>query len=165
MNEGNDLTGMAALVTGASRGIGRQIAITLAQHGADIAVNYLRNEKQASEVVTEIRGLGSQCIKIPADVSNSGDVSRMMDTVRNKLGAVHILINNAGIARPQPIEKISEEDWDDIIDINLKSAFLVTQAVLPEMRKKGWGRIVNISSVAAKSVVLSALIMRRQRQV
>ena len=93
---------------------------------------------------------GSRCITICADVSKSSDVANMMNIIKKKFGMVHILINNAGIARPQPLQEISEEDWDEIIAINLKSAFLVTQAVLPEMRRKGWGRIVNMSSVAAQ---------------
>ncbi len=145
-----DLTGKVALVTGGSRGIGRQIALSLARQGADIAVNYLRSENEANKVLSEVEDCGSRCIIIRADVSKSSDVARMKNIIMNKLGVVQILINNAGIARPQSIQDISEKDWDEIIETNLKSAFLVTQAVLPEMRTKGWGRIVNMSSVAAQ---------------
>ncbi|UCB46188.1 MAG: 3-oxoacyl-ACP reductase FabG [Spirochaetota bacterium] len=150
MRRNVELTGKVALVTGGSRGIGRQIALTLASQGADIAVNYLRSENDANSVLSEVEECGSRCITVRADVSKSGDVKHMKDIIINKLGVVQILINNAGIARPQPIHEISESDWDELIETNLKSAFLVTQAVLPEMRKKGWGRIVNISSVAAQ---------------
>ena len=150
MRRNVELAGKVALVTGGSRGIGRQIALTLARQGADIAVNYLRSENDANSVLSEVEECGSRCITVRADVSKSVDVEHMKDIIINKLGVVQILINNAGIARPQPIHEISESDWDELIETNLKSAFLVTQAVLPEMRKKGWGRIVNISSVAAQ---------------
>ena len=150
MRNDRDLTGKVALVTGGSRGIGRQIALALARQGTDIAVNYLRSENEANKVLSEVEDCGSRCITIRADVSKSSDVARMKNIIMNKLGVVQILINNAGIARPQSIQEISEKDWDEIIETNLKSAFLVTQAVLPEMRRKGWGRIVNMSSVAAQ---------------
>jgi 3-oxoacyl-[acyl-carrier protein] reductase len=150
MRNHRDLRGKIALITGGSRGIGRQIALALARQSADIVVNYLRSEDEAKKVLSEVEDCGSRCITIRADVSKSGEVARMKDTIRNELGVVQILINNAGIARPQSIQEISEKDWDEIIETNLKSAFLVTQAVLPDMRKKGWGRIVNMSSVAAQ---------------
>jgi 3-oxoacyl-[acyl-carrier protein] reductase len=150
MSKHRDLRGKIALITGGSRGIGRQIALTLARQGADIAVNYFRSEDEANKVLSEVEDCGSRCITIRADVSKSSEVARMEDTIRNKLGVVQILINNAGIARPQSIQEIREKDWDEIIETNLKSAFLVTQAMLPDMRKKGWGRIVNMSSVAAQ---------------
>lgn len=150
MHDDRDLQGKVALITGGSRGIGRQVALALALQGADIAVNYLRSEKDASEVFSEVEKCGSRCIMIRADVSISSEVTRMRDTVMDELGVVQILINNAGIARPQPLHEIHEKDWDELIDTNLKSAFLVTQALLPEMRAKGWGRIVNMSSVAAQ---------------
>jgi 3-oxoacyl-[acyl-carrier protein] reductase len=150
MHKDRELEGKVALVTGGSRGIGRQIALALARQGVDIAVNYHRSENEANIVLSEVEECGSRCITIRADVSKGSDVAYMRDIIINKLGVVQILINNAGIARPQPIEQISEKDWDEIIETNLKSAFLVTQAVLPEMRTKGWGRIVNMSSVAAQ---------------
>jgi 3-oxoacyl-[acyl-carrier protein] reductase len=150
MRNDRDLKGKVALITGGSRGIGRQIAIALARHGAGIAVNYLQSESEANKVLSEVEDCGSRCIIIRADVSKSSDVARMKNITMSKLGVVQILINNAGIARPQSIQEISEKDWDEIIETNLKSAFLVTQAVLPEMRGQGWGRIVNVSSVAAQ---------------
>jgi len=142
----DDLTGKIALVTGASRGIGRAIALALAEAGADVVVNYLSRSREAQEVESQIIQAGRQCIAIQADVSVNRDVDRLVAAA----GPVDILINNAGIARPQPIEEITERDWDALIDVNLKSCFLVTQAVLPGMRARQWGRIVNVSSVAAQ---------------
>ncbi len=143
------LTGRVALVTGSSRGIGRSIAVALADAGADIAVNFLTRAADAQSVEEEIRRLGRRSIAIQADVSSAQQVEALVRTVEQQLGPVDILINNAGIARPQPIDAVTENDWDEIIDANLKSCFLVTQAVLPGMRRRGWGRIVNLSSVAA----------------
>ncbi|HWG17531.1 MAG TPA: 3-oxoacyl-ACP reductase family protein [Acidobacteriaceae bacterium] len=143
------LTGRVALVTGSSRGIGRSIALALASSGADVAINYLRRTEEAKAVEEEIRRLGRRSIAIQADVSSAPEVTRLIQTIEAQLGPIDVLINNAGIARPQPIDAIAESDWDEILDANLKSCFLVTQAVLPAMRSRGWGRIVNLSSVAA----------------
>ena len=145
-----DLRGKVALVTGGSRGIGRQISLALAGKGADVALNFLNSEREAGEAAREIEGLGSRCVAVRADVSRSGAVLEMVKTVTAALGPVQILVNNAGAIRPQAVQDISEADWDDMIRINLTSAFLVTQAVLPDMRAQRWGRIVNISSVAAQ---------------
>ena len=142
----DDLTGRVALVTGGNRGIGRAVALALAEAGADVVVNYLARSREAQEVESLITQLGKRCVAIQADVSLSADVDRLVAAA----GPIDILVNNAGIARPQPIEEITERDWDDLIDVNLKSVFLVTQAVLPGMRARQWGRIVNLSSVAAQ---------------
>ena len=142
----DDLTGRVALVTGASRGIGRAIALALAEAGADVVVNYLSRSREAQEVESQIRHAGRRCVSIQADVSIRGDVDRLVAAA----GPIDILINNAGISRPQAIEDITERDWDDLIAVNLKSVFLMTQAVLPGMRARQWGRIVNLSSVAAQ---------------
>jgi len=146
----NLLNGKTALVTGSSRGIGRAIAIALAQAGADVVVNYVRREADAEAVAKEIAAFDRRCISIQADVSVAGDVERLVRTAEERVGPIDILVNNAGIARVQPVEEITERDWDDLIDGNLKSCFLVTQAVLPGMRARQWGRIVNLSSVAAQ---------------
>ncbi|MGQ9616250.1 MAG: 3-oxoacyl-ACP reductase family protein [Spirochaetota bacterium] len=151
MHDKEILKGKVALVTGGSRGIGKQIAIAMARAGADIALNYLKSENEAREVIGELKVSGSRCIMVRADVSKFNEVLSMVDVIRRELGVVQILVNNAGIARPQPVSEIEETDWDEVINTNLKSAFLVTQAVLPEMRKNGWGRIINISSVAAQT--------------
>jgi 3-oxoacyl-[acyl-carrier protein] reductase len=138
-----------ALVTGGGRGIGRAIAMALAGAGASVAVNYLSRAGEAEEVAAEIRRLGGQGIAIQADVRRSEDVQRLIETTNSELGPLAILVNNAGITRPQPLGEITERDWDEIISANLKSAFLVTQAALETMRVQRWGRIINISSVAA----------------
>src|SRR5215467_13810665 len=139
-----------ALVTGGSRGIGAAAALALAQAGANVAVNYRCRNEEAEKVCSAIRASGRHAISVPADVSKSAAVAEMIARVQTELGPVGILVNNAGIARPQPLDQIREADWDELLDVNLKSAFLVTQAVLPEMRRSRWGRIINLSSVAAQ---------------
>jgi 3-oxoacyl-[acyl-carrier protein] reductase len=146
----NDLTGRVALVTGSSRGIGRAIAIALAKAGADVAVNFLRRSAEADAVVMHIRGLGRRSDSFQADISIASEVATLLRKTKDQLGAVDVLVNNAGIAKPQRVEDISENDWDQIISANLKSSFLVTQAAIPGMRERQWGRIINISSVAAQ---------------
>jgi 3-oxoacyl-[acyl-carrier protein] reductase len=146
----DDLNGRVALVTGGSRGIGRAIAWALAEAGADVAVNYLSHSREAQEVESQINQSGKRCVAIQADVSIRSEVDRLVAAAEDRLGPIDILVNNAGISRPQAIEDITERDWDDLIAANLKSCFLVTQAVLPGMRARQWGRIVNLSSVAAQ---------------
>ncbi len=146
----NEPAGRVALVTGASRGIGRAIALALARAGADVAVNYRTNDDLAREVRRYIEGYGGRCVTVKADVSLADEVAMMVRNTQEKLGDITILVNNAGIARLRPAEDISESDWDELLAVNLKSAFLVTRAVLPRMRSIGWGRIINISSVAAQ---------------
>jgi 3-oxoacyl-[acyl-carrier protein] reductase len=146
----DDLKGRVALVTGSSRGIGRAAALALAEAGADIAINYLTRLAEAAAVEAQIRGMNRRCVSIQADVSLAKDVARLVSESEARLGPVETLVNNAGIARPQPIEEITERDWDEVVAANLKSCFLVTQAVLPGMRARKWGRIVNLSSVAAQ---------------
>ncbi len=145
------LTDKIALVTGASRGIGRAIAIGLAEAGADVAVNYRSHEEDAWYTCNRIETLGRRAVAVQADVSVAGDVARLIATVETVLGPVSILVNNAGVTRPQPLQEITEADWDEIVAVNLKSVFLVTQAVLPRMRASKWGRIINLSSVAAQT--------------
>lgn len=144
------LDGKVALVTGASRGIGRAIAVALAKAGAHIAVNFLEDEADTRKVCAEVEKTGRKARASKADVSVASDVSAMVDSVQKELGEISVLVNNAAISRPQLLEEITERDWDEILAINLKSMFLVTQAVLPSMRKRRWGRIVNLSSVAAQ---------------
>lgn len=147
----DNLTGKVALVTGASRGIGRAIAVALARVGVDVAVNYQTQVAQAEEVCTQIRQCGRRTIAVQADVSQADAVNRLVETVERELGPIEILVNNAGIARRIPIDQITEADWDLMIDTNLKSVFLVTQRVLPVMRANRWGRIINLGSIAAQS--------------
>jgi 3-oxoacyl-[acyl-carrier protein] reductase len=145
------LTGQTALVTGASRGIGRAIAIALAREGADVAVNYRSRQTDAHDVCTEIQRLGRRATMFSADVSIRAEVEALLAHVEQQLGMVSILVNNAGISRRRPLDQVSEQDWDEVVNANLKSAFLVTQAVLPRMRERQWGRIINVSSVAAQN--------------
>lgn len=146
-----DLKNRVALVTGASRGIGAGIATVLARAGANVAVNYLDRMDAASTVCSEITAIGRKAIPIQADVSVNADVKRMVAEVEQSLGGIDILVNNAAIAKPRQLEDISESEWDEILTVNLKSVFLVTQAVIGGMRKRKWGRIINVSSVAAQT--------------
>jgi 3-oxoacyl-[acyl-carrier protein] reductase len=144
------MTGRIALVTGASRGIGRAIAVALARAGCDVAINYRSREEAAREAAEEVAATGRRCALVRADVSQAAEVAAMVREVEARLGSVDVLVNNAGIARPQKTEDVTESDWDELLAVNLKSCFLVTQAVLPGMRARRWGRIVNLSSVAAQ---------------
>jgi len=145
-----DLNGHVALVTGASRGIGAAIAVWLAEAGVAVAVNYRDRADAADAVVATIQSRGGRAIATAADVSQAAAVARMVDHTASALGPIDILVNNAGMAIVRSIDDLTEGDFDATIAVNLKSAFLCTQAVLPAMRAKKWGRIVNISSGAAR---------------
>ena len=147
----DDLTGKVALVTGASRGIGAAAAIALAKAGCEVAVNYKARGDDAEAVCEQIRAAGRRAFAVCADVSRTKEAQKMAALAASELGPISILVNNAGIARPQKIEDISEDDWNEIIGVNLKSTFMVTQAVLPGMRSQKWGRIINLSSIAAQT--------------
>lgn len=144
------LNNRVALVTGGSRGIGRAIAISLADAGAGVAVNYREKETEARNVVEAIRGAGGRAMAVGADVSRSADVAQMMSAVQRELGPIDVLVNNAGVGLVRGVDDLTEEDFDLTIAVNLKSVFLCTQAVVPGMRARRWGRIVNISSGAAR---------------
>lgn len=146
----SDLSGRIALVTGGSRGIGAAIARMLAEAGAAVAVNYRTKATEADSVVATIKGMGGRAVAVAADVSDGAAVKAMVDQATAALGAIDILINNAGMAIVRGVDDLTEEDFDRTIAVNLKSAFLCTQAVLPAMRARKWGRIVNISSGAAR---------------
>jgi 3-oxoacyl-[acyl-carrier protein] reductase len=145
-----DLTSRVALVTGGSRGIGRAIALALADAGANVAVNYRERADNARAVAEAIRAAGGRAIAVGADVSDSAAVTHMMNRITTELGPVDVLVNNAGIALIRTVDELTEADFDRTITLNLKSAFLCTQAVLPHLRAQRWGRIVNISSGAAR---------------
>ncbi len=148
MNTPNqNLQGKIALVTGASRGIGRAIAISLAEAGADVAVNYAGSEKAADEVVAIIEGLGRRAFKVQADVSSSAQVEEMVKTVLSRFERLDILVNNAGITRDNLIMRMKEEEFDQVINTNLKGVFNCIKAVTRPMMKQRSGRIINISSV------------------
>jgi 3-oxoacyl-[acyl-carrier protein] reductase len=145
-----NLKGHIALVTGASRGIGAAIALALAGAGAAVAVNYRERAGGADAVVAKINAMGGRATAVAADVSKSADVAAMVDRVTKALGPIDILVNNAGMAIVRSVDDLTEAEFDLTISVNLKSAFLCTQAVLPAMRARQWGRIVNISSGAAR---------------
>jgi 3-oxoacyl-[acyl-carrier protein] reductase len=144
------LKNRVALVTGGSRGIGRAVAISLADAGAAVAVNYRERAAQAQNVVEAIKGAGGRAMAVAADVSKAAEVAAMMSAVERELGPVDVLINNAGIGLVRSVDDLTEQDFDLTIAVNLKSAFLCTRAVVPGMRARKWGRVVNISSGAAR---------------
>jgi 3-oxoacyl-[acyl-carrier protein] reductase len=150
MTNTNSLAGRVALVTGASRGLGKAIAIALAQAGADVAVNYHVQGDAAESVAQAIRALGRKAIAVQADVSRSADVDRLVSTTEAQLGQVGVLVNNAGIAKILPADQVTEEIWNEFLRVNLTSVFLVSQRVIPAMRTARWGRLIHISSIAAQ---------------
>ncbi len=143
--------GRTALITGAAKRLGRACALALAAAGADVAVNYRTQEQGAKETCAQVERLGRRALSVKADVSTASEVARMVQTVGRELGPVDILVNNAGIARRQSWDQVSDTDWDEMIMTNLKSVFLVTQAILPGMKARSWGRIINLSSGAART--------------
>ncbi|MCA1030038.1 3-oxoacyl-[acyl-carrier-protein] reductase [Bacillus timonensis] len=145
------VNGKTALVTGASRGIGREIALELARQGANVAVNYSGSEAKANAVVDEIKALGREAIAIQADVSNSESVTNMVKEVITTFGSLDILVNNAGITRDNLLMRMKEDEWDDVININLKGVFNCTKAVTRQMMKQRNGRIINIASIVGVS--------------
>lgn len=142
-----ELEGKVALVTGASRGIGKAIALELAKQGAKVAVNYAGNEQKANEVVQAIKELGQEAIALQADVSNSESVQQMVKFVIEHFGSLDILVNNAGITKDNLIMRMKEEEWDSVIDTNLKGVFLTTKAVTRQMMKQRSGKIINVASI------------------
>ncbi|MCW4642738.1 3-oxoacyl-[acyl-carrier-protein] reductase [Bacillus safensis] len=141
------LTNKTAVITGASRGIGRSIAIDLAKSGANVVVNYSGNEAKANEVVDEIKALGQQAFAVKADVSNAEEVQAMMKQAIDTFGSIDILVNNAGITKDNLLMRMKENEWDDVININLKGVFNCTKAVTRQMMKQRSGRIINLASV------------------
>jgi 3-oxoacyl-[acyl-carrier protein] reductase len=144
------LRGRVALVTGGSRGIGAAIVRRLADAGVSVAVNYRERADDANALVKTIGENGVRAVAVAADVSQADAVARLMQRVTSELGPIGILVNNAGIAITRGVDDLAEADFDQTIAVNLKSVFLCTQAVLPTMRSQKWGRIVNISSGAAR---------------
>ena len=140
-----------ALVTGGSRGIGRAVCMEMAQRGHRVAVNYARRSDAASEVVETIRSAGGEAVAIGADVSDADAVSRLFDDVKQSLGAVEVLVNNAGITRDGLLARMSPEQFDEVVAVNLRSAFLCTRAALRGMLRARWGRVICMSSVAGVS--------------
>ncbi|HLQ73917.1 MAG TPA: 3-oxoacyl-[acyl-carrier-protein] reductase [Bacillota bacterium] len=145
------LKGKNVLVTGASRGIGRAIAITLAKQGANVAINFAGNTEKAQSVVKELKELGVESFKIQANVANEDEVKTMVKDVVKTFGSIDILVNNAGITRDNLLMRMKEKDFDDVIDINLKGVFLCTKAVTRPMMKQRSGKIINVASIVGVS--------------
>lgn len=141
------LDGKTAVVTGASRGIGRAIALELAKEGANIVVNYSGSKEKADEVVEEILKIGKKAIAVQANVADTESVQNLMKTALDEFGSIDILVNNAGITRDNLLMRMKEEEWDEVIQTNLKGVFLCTKAVTRQMMKQRSGRIINIASV------------------
>lgn len=141
------LKGKVALVTGGSRGIGEAIALELAKNGADIAINYRSNNEKAEKVLEGIKGFGVKAIAIKADISKEEDVKYLIKNVENQLGKIDILVNNAGITKDNLVMRMKEEDWQQVMDVNLKGTFLCTKSVSRPMMKARYGKIINITSV------------------
>ena len=142
-----DLKGKVAVVTGASRGIGKAVALKLASLGADIAINYAGNEQAALETKSEVEALGVKVICEKVDVSDFDQVKEFMDSVTNEFGSIDILVNNAGITKDTLLMKMKEDDWDRVIDVNLKGVFNCTKSVTRQMMKQRSGRIINMTSI------------------
>jgi 3-oxoacyl-[acyl-carrier protein] reductase len=140
-----------ALVTGASRGIGKAIALALGEAGCYVVVNYQREQAAAEQVAASIREIGPASMAVQADVSLPSDAERLVGQAEATFGEVNILVNNAGIAESESISDLTLENWEHTLRVNLTSAFVLTQRVLPPMRARRWGRIINLSSVAAQT--------------
>ena len=140
-----------ALVTGGGRGIGKAIALALAEEGCDVAVNYVSRKADAEQTAEAIEALGRRVLVVHGDVSKGADVKAFVAAVEKQLGPVDVLVNNAGRAAFESIEQMTEASWNDTLQLNLTSVFLTTQAVLPGMRARKWGRIINLTSVAAQA--------------
>jgi 3-oxoacyl-[acyl-carrier protein] reductase len=150
MLDTTNLRGRRALVTGGGRGIGRAISLALGAAGADVAVNFRDDAHSAEQAAASLRKLGVKALTVRADVSETADVTDMMTVIERQLGGIDVLVNNAGVALRRGLDDLTEADFDRTLAVNLKSAFLCTQAVLPHMRARRFGRIVNISSGAAR---------------
>lgn len=142
------LAGRAAVVTGSSRGVGRTIALAYAKEGADVLVNYTSSEGPAQEVVNEIKGMGRKSLAFKADVAAKSEVDAMIAAAGEEFGRLDILVNNAGFTRPAMLQKMTEDQWDAVLDAHLKGPFLCTQAAHPYFKEQNYGKVINVSSVA-----------------
>ncbi len=142
------LKGKTALVTGSSRGVGRAVALAYGNEGADVVVNYTSNEKAANEAVESIQGMGSKAIAVKADVAVKSDAEHLVQAGIEAFGRLDILVNNAGFTRPALMLKMTEDQWDEVVDIHLKGAFLCSQAAGKHMKEQNSGKIINVTSVA-----------------
>jgi 3-oxoacyl-[acyl-carrier protein] reductase len=143
-----DLSGKVALVTGASRGLGRAIALQMASCGAKVAINYVSNDAEAAKVVAQIKQSGGEAIAIKANVADAEAVKAMIRQITEQWGRIDILVNNAGITKDMLLPRMPDQSWDDVIDTNLRGAFLCTKLAMRSMMEHSWGRIINIASIA-----------------
>ncbi|QSP94793.1 3-oxoacyl-[acyl-carrier-protein] reductase [Marinobacter salinisoli] len=146
-----DLKGKVAIVTGASRGIGRHIALQLARRGADVAINYRSRQSEGDEVAKEIEALGVRALAIQADLSKMPEARSLIDQVHDNWGRIDILVNNAGITRDKSMKKLTDEDWNDVLDTNLGSVYATCSEVLKIMMEQNFGRIINITSFVGQA--------------
>jgi 3-oxoacyl-[acyl-carrier protein] reductase len=149
-SKGMNLRGRVAIVTGGSRGIGRALVLRLAEQGVNVVVNYVRDEKAAIETVRAAEELGAQALAVRADVTRLEDAARLVDQAVERFGRLDILVCNAGIWQGAPVEEITEELWDRVLDINLKGTWTVCRAAVPHMKREAGGRIVIITSTAGQ---------------
>jgi len=146
--ESKEMEGRVSLVTGASRGLGRAIALKLATLGSRVAVNYLASDEEANKLIKEIEGLGGEAMLAKANVADAGAVRTMTREIVGKWGKIDILVNNAGIVKDGLLPRMSDNTWDDVINTNLRGAYLCTKFALRTMMDQFWGRVINISSLA-----------------
>jgi 3-oxoacyl-[acyl-carrier protein] reductase len=142
------LTGRAAVVTGSSRGVGRSVALAFAREGADVLINYSASEGPAQEAVEQIRSMGRKSLAVRADVTSSAEVENMMAAAKEEFGRLDILVNNAGFTRPAMLHKMTEDQWDQVVDAHLKAPFLCIHAAFKYFQEQNYGKIINVSSVA-----------------
>jgi 3-oxoacyl-[acyl-carrier protein] reductase len=142
------LEGKVALVTGSSRGVGKAVALGFAASGADVVINYTSNQGAADNVVSDIQSMGRSAVAVKADVAVKSDVERLVNSAADKFGKLDILVNNAGFTRPAMMVKMSEDQWDQVVDIHLKGAFMCSQAAGKLMKVQNSGKIINVTSVA-----------------
>ena len=142
------LKGKVALVTGSSRGVGRAIALAYAREGASVVINYTANQAAGEEVITAIKEMGEKAVLVKADVSKAADAEALVQKGVDEFGGIDILVNNAGLSRPAMLLKMTEDQWDQVVDIHLKGAFLCTQFAARHMKEQNKGKIINVTSVA-----------------
>ncbi len=142
------LEGKKVVVTGGGRGVGRAVGLAFGGEGADLVINYVRNDEAAKEVVSELKDMGRDALALKADVALKEDAERLIGTCLDRFGRIDILVNNAGISNPAMLHKMTEEQWDEVVDIHLKGAFLCTQAASRHFMEQDYGKIINVTSVA-----------------
>ncbi len=142
------LEGRKAVVTGGGRGVGRAVSLAFGREGADVIINYVRNEEAAKETVSELKEMGRDALVVRANVALKEDAERLIGACLDRFGSIDILVNNAGISKPAMLQKMTEEQWDEVVDIHLKGAFLCTQAASPHFMEQNYGKIINVTSVA-----------------